>query len=142
MKYTVYWLALAIFPAGLLGAEAPKGQQPVEPVLRYVFPLGDRRGATVDVELRGDALEGAYAFWSETPGVKGHLEKIEKLPEEPNRAPTTPGGEGEKPPAYRIVVKLQIEPLAALGLHNLRVVTPRGLSTPAQFRVDSDPVIE
>ena len=111
------------------------------PTLRYMFPLGTTKGATLRAEMLGDALKGAYAVWCETEGVHGRVEKVEANSDTALGPLKGPGDAGEKPPAERVSIVLEIGRSASPGLHDLRLVTPRGLSTPLQFRVDADPAL-
>jgi hypothetical protein len=122
-------------------AFSPAQVQPelAEPKLLSIFPLGGRRGTTVHVEVRGNALLNANVVWLDSDSLRGRLLTVEMLKEDPNPKLIKAN---EKPPiVYQAAVELEIAPSASLGLHSLRLVTPLGISDAVPFRVVDEPVI-
>jgi hypothetical protein len=115
----------------LVTAQTP----PPEPQISSIGPLGARRNGATECEIRGQALEGAYALWTDCPELKGTIQAVE---EEPPPAET---GDVKKPrpKTYRIVTELTVSTGAALGTHSVRVISPRGISNAVSFVVHDDP---
>jgi hypothetical protein len=95
--------AVLAFP--LLGP-ARAGAQPPQPVIKFLFPAGGQRGKSVDVAVNGTGFQGAGAVRVSGGGVTGQVVKV------------------ENPNLVRITVT--IDPDAATGERDLRVVTPAG----------------
>ena len=54
-------------------------QEITEPRLRAIFPLGGRRGTTVQAEVWGNMLEGSYAVWCDAVSLSGKLISVEEV---------------------------------------------------------------
>jgi hypothetical protein len=130
-RRSLAWLILLflIGPQDLRGQSAPK--------LASLFPLGGEQGTTVDVEIRGVALEGTKAVWlgpgSQLDGPKSEWVK---------------GSDGLKARVQavqdgsRMKVRLVVAPDARAGFHNLSLLSPRGVSGSIRFWVGPHAVIE
>ena len=108
-----------------------------EPQLSSIAPLGARRGGAAQCEIRGQALEGAYALWTDCPELQGTIRAVEELP-----AVETSDVKKQRPKTYRVVTELALAQGAALGVHSVRVVSPRGVSNAVSFVVHDDPAGE
>ncbi len=116
----------------ILGSAASRADSPPKsPEVLSVFPLGGRLGTQVDVQVRGVALDGAYAVWFDTPSLKGHIRKIDEIELDPNKSR----------PGHLVELRVGIGPSVHAGAYILRLVTPRGLSNPLPFLVGADPVV-
>ncbi len=104
--------ALTVGLAGHGLAQAPRPQ----PKLLHVFPSGGRAGSTVDITVGGDALDAADGLWFSHPGI---------------RAERVAG----KPKTFKVA----IAPATPLGAHDVRALTPDGLSNPRTFVVGTLP---
>jgi hypothetical protein len=96
-------------------------------MIDYVLPRGGSRGATVEVEFRGMALENPEEVLFYEPGIKaaGFV---------PLDKPGAKPGDGFK-------VKFQIAPDCPLGEHVLRVRTATALSDAVTFWVSPFPTV-
>lgn len=72
---------LALYSPRMSSAQSHSGED-TAPMLFSVFPTGGGQGTTVHAELRGLRLDGAYAVWFDSGGLKGRLIKTERLNEE------------------------------------------------------------
>ncbi|MEW4570131.1 PPC domain-containing protein [Tautonia sp. JC769] len=113
------WLApMAAAWVGLgVGAAAVEGQMPKHR-LDVVFPPGGTRGGAVEVRLAGAEMESASGLWFDHPGLTS--ERVE--------------GDAA-PPRFRVT----IGPEVPMGLHDVRVVGPLGVSNPKAFVVGGRP---
>ena len=119
-----------------MGAEPSQSAQ--EPEVLWLSPLGGQRGTAVEVEIRGKALQAAYAVISEDGGIRAQVGGVEEIVEEEEDQEN----EAEKKePEYRVVVTAEIASTARLGNHWFRLVTPTGVTNRIHFRVNADPVI-
>jgi hypothetical protein len=105
-----------------------------EPQLASIAPIGARRNGATQCEIRGQALEGAYALWTDCPELKGTIQAVEE--EQP---PAETGDKKQRSKTYRIATELAVSPGAALGIHSIRVISPRGISNAVSFVVHDDP---
>ena len=110
-----------------------------EPEAMWLFPLGGQRGTALEVEIRGKALQSAYAVIAEEEGIRTRFRAVEAIVEESEEGAQKQAD--KKEPEYRVRVGVEIDPAARPGNHWLRVVTPRGISDRVHFRVNADRVI-
>ncbi len=107
----VAWVGGGI-AASVVEAQMPKHR------LDVLFPPGGQRGEAVEVRLVGAEMESASGLWFDHPGI------------------TTERVEGDaSPPRFRVT----IGPEVPLGLHDVRVVGPLGVSNPKAFVVGQRP---
>jgi hypothetical protein len=109
------------------------------PEIISIFPGGARQGTTIDAEIRGKELEGAYGVWFECDELQGEIRGIEKI-----ELDATKGYEAEKvevAQGYRVFVKLRVDQNADGGVHSLRLVSSRGLSNPLAVQVNAEPTL-
>ena len=123
-----------------LAAQVETEKPPTEPEVISIFPLGGRQGATVDAEIRGMTLAGAYALSFGTPSLSAEVQKVEEIELDPGK------GYGDRPKkrreGHRLSLRVHVAPQTESGSHTLRVITPRGVSNTLTFFVTSDPVVE
>ncbi len=113
-----------------------------EPKLLSVFPLGGRQGSTVQAEVRGNFLEGAYAVWFDAGSLSGRLLEVDEAKEQVKEKGYALQEAPEKPPAvYRVRIEVEVPRTAHLGVHSLRLVSPGGISDTVPFRVVNEPVV-
>ncbi len=118
-------------------AEEAKPKQ--EPEAMWLFPLGGQRGTHLEVEIRGKALQSAYAVVAEEEGIRTEFRAVEEILEESEEG--APKQDDKKEPEYRVRVGVEIDGAARPGNHWLRVVTPGGITNRVHFRVNADRVI-
>ena len=102
-------LSLALLALPLWAAD-----KPAAPELTSVYPLGGEPGADFEALIRGKHLMEATAIWSPDGGVSGDVLSVEA------------GEKSKDPDLLRLRVRLSSD--LAPGLHDLRLITPRGLS--------------
>ncbi|MBI1897005.1 MAG: hypothetical protein HYS04_10850, partial [Acidobacteria bacterium] len=126
-----------LFAPVLLAGDAKQRESVVHrlPALSAVFPPGAEPGAKVRVELLGDYLDRAQAVVFVGRGMAGAGEGSvgAQTSEAPIRARIVESR------FTRLILDLEIGVNAAFGEHYFRVVTPRGPSNIALFRVGDQP---
>ena len=132
---------LILIPFSLLPLQAQSDVESAseEPAVLSLFPLGAQQGQSLEVEMRGRNLEGTYAIWSNTTGLKVRVEKVEEIElqeKEDYDSSTKETGLG-----HRVLLELRIDSTAKSGVHSLWLVSPRGVSNAVPFWIHSDPVI-
>ena len=131
-----------IFPARrtlILAATAlllPATSEASEPQALSMAPLGGKKGARLEVTLRGRSLQGAYAVQFDREGVTATVDRIEELKAEGRDDPPE-----ESPQAQYLTLGLRIDPSAGTGRYQLRVVSPQGVSGPLAFLVHDLPTV-
>ncbi len=133
-------LGLCIFGFSLHGL-AKNPSVKLDPKLTSVFPWGGQRGTTVQAEVRGESLEGAYAVWFVTGSFKSRILKVEEVPPDFQRQPVGTEPPKNPPRNYRVTIEVSIPPNAAAGVYDLRLVTPHGVTNPVRFPVLEQPVV-
>jgi hypothetical protein len=113
------WLALASGTLLYAGGSSSVAQSTLpNPVLNTIYPCAAQTGTTIEVTVAGTELAGATKLHFATPGV-------ESKP-------------GAKPGQFMVTIGKD----AACGYHDVRVVTPQGISNPRVFAVARLPVAE
>lgn len=126
---------LVVLAAGVITGLSKADLRP-EPALSSIFPMGGNPGTEFTAEVRGTALEGAYAVWFDSDVLSADIQHVE-----PVNKDAKPG----QPPSkrkYRAALRLRIQDAAKAGLYWMRLLTPNGLTDAVRFRVNSDPVID
>ena len=144
MRTTVHdsFVPIVLFLLTVLGAPSNVGQAASEPEAFSVFPIGGQRGTSLEAEIRGRDLGGAYAVRFEGEGLEARIKRIEAIePDEEddykaNSAKAEESGQGQ-----RILLEVRIDPAAKTGPRSLRVVSENGVSNSLVFLVNSDAVI-
>ena len=110
----------------------------VQPALSTLSPQGAQQGQTVDVILKGKNLDTATAVWFSGTGITAELKQ------ETQQAAVIFNGNGVSasiPTDMQLVASLTLDPNAPLGIQQLRVVTPYGVSNPQNFVVGNLPEV-
>jgi len=133
--------------ACLLPSTAPGEIQITGPVIFFIFPAGGQRGKTVEATVGGQQLKGASGVYISGKGVTARLVPEEK----PDPAAKPQPGPPKKPPkpwissnirpSEAVRVSIAIAPDAEWGEHDLRLVTPGGISLRGRFLVDELPEV-
>jgi hypothetical protein len=121
-------LILALAPAAVAGA------QTAGPIITSVYPAGGERGTTVQVVAMGQNLGQATAV-SCTNGVTAKVVSAKALPSVKNRSSQTISVNSVA------TLSLVIPPEARIGLADLRLVTPGGVSNRVWFDVGELPEV-
>ncbi len=125
----------------LLYAETTASEPFPEPAIASVFPLGAQQGTEIELEIRGEALDGAYAVVFDSEGLKARVRDVAEIEPEvegsddPSVDPAKEE-EGKPPPIFQVSVRITIDPSVPAGVHSFRLVSPRGVSNALRFRVD------
>lgn len=126
-------MILLKWPIRILAVTAlllPATSEASEPQALSVSPLGGKKGARLEVTLRGQSLQGAYAVRFDREGVTASVERVEELVAEGGADPSQ-----ESPKSQKLILGLRIDPSAGTGRYRLRVVSPQGVSGPLAFLV-------
>jgi hypothetical protein len=121
------FLVIAIFLLTIGFAHAQ-----VQPALTAVFPQGGQQGRSVEVTLTGTNLGTATAVWFSGSGITAEIK------EKTGQAAVVFNGvgvSGSIPTDAQLVASLTIAPDAPLGVQQIRVVTPYGVSNAGSFVV-------
>ena len=130
------------FGSGVFGEEG--AEKKASPALKSIFPLGGSQGSRFDAVVRGENLEGIYAVWFDCHQVKVEIRGLRDVElSEGESEPDAPAGQKEPEKAktlQEVRIGVEIDLLADVGAHALRLVTPRGVSDALWLLVDSEPV--
>lgn len=130
-------LCFALAPdRGTRAAEAPPAE-PGAPELRSLFPVSVQRGRVLELEVRGKDLEKCYGVWFATGGLSGQVARIEGMQfrEKKNLRAQKLWVQGQ-----RVSLRVQVASEVPLGKHELRLVTPAGVSNALGMVVVDEPV--
>ncbi len=108
-------------------------------MLISVFPPGGQQGAGVELEIRGEALDGAYSIVFGSSGLEARVGEVEMI-EGPEPARPSPKKE-KSSPLFRVTAHLTVGSSVPAGTHSFRLVSHRGVSNALHFRVDEGGVI-
>lgn len=104
----------------------------VQPTLTGVFPQGGQQGRSVDITVKGTNLGKATAVWFSGSGITAEIkEKTGQAAVLFNGA----GVSGRVPTDGQLVASLTISSNAPLGVQQIRIVTPSGVSNAGSFVV-------
>ena len=104
----------------------------VQPTLTAVFPEGGQQGRSIEVTLTGTNLGTATAVWFSGSGITAEIKaKTRQAAVLFNGA----GVSGRIPTDAQLVASLTIAPDAPLGIQQIRIVTPYGVSNARSFVV-------
>jgi len=110
------------------------------PLLLSVFPLTVQQATSLKVEARGNRLDGAYAVWTGNSGITGQVLSVEEV-KDLIKPRVRPSQQEIKPlPVFRVLIDLRIDATTHVGVHTLRLVSPRGVSNSIGFPVVASPV--
>ena len=104
----------------------------VQPTLTAVFPEGGQQGRSIEVTLTGTNLGTATAVWFSGSGITAEIKaKTWQAAVLFNGA----GVSGRIPTDAQLVASLTFAPDAPLGIQQIRIVTPYGVSNARSFVV-------
>jgi len=119
------WGIVTVF----LGSQTVRAEAPH---IDFVFPAGAKQGATLEVTVGGEHLQGITAVRVSGEGVTGEiLEVVKPDPKKKKRIMTQTGDKEPEVARVRITVSAD----AVLGRRELRLVSPEGLSNAFAFFV-------
>ena len=133
LPFTYWLLALSIFFLTISFAHAQ-----VVPALSTVSPQGAQQGQNVKITLKGQNLDTATAVWFSGTGITAEIRQ------ETQQAAVLFNGagvSGRVPTDMQLVASLTIDPDAPLGIQQMRIVTPYGISNAQNFVVGNLPEI-
>ena len=139
--FGVACIALLCFipSVGRLQAQSAGDEAPAEPTLISVFPPGGQQGSGVELEIRGEALDGAYSLVFGSSGLEARVGEVEMI-EGPEPAGPYPKKEKSRS-FFRVTARLTVDSSVPAGTHPFRLVSHRGVSNAIDFRVDEAGVI-
>lgn len=119
---SVVLLVLILAPGSAFG-------QTAYPMLMSARPIAAQRGTTTEVTLRSRySMYGAYRVLVSGSGVQGQV------------VPHAVAADQKVPNLTNLKVRLTVAKDAPTGVRDIRVATPRGVSTVGQFVVVNDPI--
>ena len=147
MRKNVFFACTVSVCGLLLGArlgaeEVRKGKAP--PALKSIFPLGANQGSHFSATVRGENLDGAYHVWFDCQSLSAEIEgirEIEANDEEDPYLPATGDTEKLEKKLFELRLRVIVEEAADLGAHEMRLVTPLGVTDALSLLVDSVPVV-
>ncbi len=118
------------------------GQAASEPAAFSIFPIGGQQGTSLEAEIRGRGLGGAYAVRFEGGGLQARIKSVEAIEPDEEGADKEDSAETEESSrGQRILLQVKIDPAAENGPRSLRVVSEKGVSNSLVFLVNSEAVI-
>ncbi len=120
-------------------AENELAEPPAEPAVVSIFPQGANPGTTIEAQVRGETLEGTYAVWFDTQGLRARVRKIENIRIAAVKAYSREPLKDQL--GHRVQLEIQISDAARIGSHSMRLVSPRGVSNALTFWIHADQVI-
>lgn len=108
----------------------------VAPQLTKISPRAAQRGQTIDITLEGKNINENAKIWFSKAGIKAQIKK--RTPVATVRFNGS-GISGSIPNNPRLVLSFEIAPDAPLGNHQIRLITPNGVSNPQNFLVGNLP---
>ncbi len=130
-----FWMALIASSLWL----AVRAAAPGEPELISVFPFGVQQGAGLKATIRGRSLEGASAVWFDCEHLSATISGV--VNDASTSAPSKKKKSSSSAPVQLMSVDMKAASGSALGMHYLRVLTPRGVSNAIPFRIHAEPGI-
>ena len=131
MKKTLITLTLLL--GGTLGVFAQKGN------IGFVYPCGAKQGTTVEVTVGGQNLSRATGILVSGEGVTGELIPAPKGQKPRKRKSRNIGEEDNLQLADQVRFRLTVDKNAALGMRDLRLVLPNGMSNRLYFEIGQLP---
>ncbi|MFM8289300.1 MAG: hypothetical protein ACKOGA_21625 [Planctomycetaceae bacterium] len=103
----------------------------------WAFPIAGGQRTTVTVNVWGRLLEGTTAVWTDSPGIRARIVRVENCP---IRIMGRYLGNGQFEDesvqrGQRVELSVEIDQTTEVGGHVMRLVSPRGLSNVLAFRV-------
>ncbi len=135
---------VGVFPASNGWARASTPRK-APPELKSIFPLGGTRGTHFAATVRGQNLDAAYHVWFACQDLSAEIEAIKEIErdddEEEPYPPPAADAEKLQEKLYELRLKVTIAANARLGAHEVRLVTPLGVTGPILLLVSSEPVV-
>ena len=131
IRYCLLFLSILFITANYASAQ-------VVPALSTVSPQGAQQGQNVEVRLTGKNLDTATAVWFSGSGITAEIRQ-----ETQQAAVLFNGGgvSGRIPTDVKLVASLTIAPDAPLGVQQIRIVTPYGVSNAQNFVIGNLPEV-
>ncbi len=98
---------------------------------------------TLEVEMRGNNLTGAYAVWFAEDAFQAEVMKVEEIRQDEKKKEEEEKGKGESktsPTIHRVLLRMDIDSAAKTGTHALRLVSLLGVSNAVPFLVGPGPI--
>jgi hypothetical protein len=121
---------------------AARAEGPSGPAIFFIYPAGGQLGKTIEAIVAGQQLKGATAVYVSGRGVTARL-MPEAKPDPgakpkpgPPAPPPRPWVNTNMSPTETVRIAVTIAPDAELGEHDLRLVTPNGVTSRIRFVVD------
>lgn len=132
------------FPTSSTWAKASVAER-APPALKSVFPLGGNQGSNFAATVRGENLDAAYHVWFDCQGLSAAIEAIREIdPDESEEKPYPPPAPDAKKlerKLYELRLRVVVAANAQLGAHEMRLVTPLGVTDALSVLVDSVRVV-
>lgn len=129
---------LLFFIGTLCFLPAARAEGPTGPAIFFIYPAGGQVGTTVEATVAGQQLRGATAVYVSGKGLTASLAPEVKPDPDAKQKPPPPrpwiNTNGR--PTETVRITIVIAPDAEPGEHDLRLVTPNGLTSRARFVVD------
>jgi len=133
-------LALLVWAVGVYCLTAQEAGRKSDPEALSIFPLGAGPG-TVNAEILGKSLEGAYGVWSSSAGISGQVQSVRSV----DLTEFKKGAQGEPTKVtrgHRVHLSLQVGSNLTPGVVLLRILTSTGISNALSFIVHDEPVVD
>src|SRR5207253_6060820 len=119
---------------------SPAAAQTSYPMLTRVFPAGVQLGTTTEVTVSGTHdFAGAYKVIFEGEGLTAEIVPPAAPVKAAGAKPADAKAEKTKPSADSVTLKVTAAPDAPVGVRELRVATPRGVSSTGLIVVGDEP---
>lgn len=129
LYYLIQSTLILIIFAGMTHAQ-------VAPQLTSITPRAAQRGQTIDITLEGKNINEKAEIWFNKEGISAQIKQ--KSPAATVRFNGS-GITGNLPNNPRLVLSFEIAPDAPLGNHQIRLITPNGVSNGQNFIVGDLP---
>ena len=108
----------------------------IAPQLTSITPRSAQRGQTVEITLEGKNIDENAKIWLSKEGITAQIKQ--RTPVATVRFNGS-GISGQVPSNPRLVLSFEIASDAPLGNHQIRLITPKGVSNPQNFLVGNLP---
>ncbi len=110
----------------------------VAPQLTSISPTAAQRGQTIEIVLEGKNIDETAEIWLSKAGINAEIKQRTPIP---TVRFDGSGISGQVPSDPRLLLSFEIAPDAPLGNHQIRLITPNGVSNPQNFLVGNLPEI-
>ena len=114
-------------------ATTDKQKERKNPRLISLFPQGSHQGSFFDTTVRGEGLEGVHTVWFDCNHLTGQVQKVSQFFIQKSRF-----SRRWEDPGQEILIRIEISPQAAIGVHELRLIADWGISSPLSLVVSSE----